>query len=420
MRTVRTRMTSCARPKTRQSRPLRRHPRLHSPASQPRPQPPPLPSARRPPLQPLPDDPSVITDERIGQAITKGVDNLMKAFNPNTALVRNRRHRRCGRRRLPLRARRRFASTPCSRCGQATQDKRLEIHDSFMKSIVDAMKRLPADTGKATYGGGIRATRCRGTTVPRTARPGDRRGLPDHFTRRRRLRLRPPDRRRDAPLGQFQQPVRPARRVVGAETGMKIRPDYWTAVQKHWASKQAVDGTFGYQEPASTPPTLSMTSAGTASLFVTEDYLYADRFAGNVGRDPFTPPLEKAMRWWEKSSGSTGSTRGRVLGLWRVRDRARRPGLRVQILRQTRLVSRTGQPSVGRQGVDGSWGNPIDTSYALLFLSRGRHPILMNKLPRPFRQGGRTARLLGQPPATRPTSRASPRGSSSGRSTGRS
>src|SRR4029079_176711 len=84
-----------------------------------------------------------------------------------------------------------------------------------------------------------------------------------------------------------------------AETGMKIRPDYWTAVQKHWASKQAVDGTFGYQEISGTPATLSMTAAGTASLFVTEDYLYADRFAGNVGRDPFTPPLEKASLWWE-------------------------------------------------------------------------------------------------------------------------
>src|SRR5207248_8214444 len=34
------------------------------------------------------------------------------------------------------------------------------------------------------------------------------------------------------------------------------------------------------------------------------------------------------------------------------------------------------------QGGDGAWGesNVIETAYHLLFLSRGRHPILMNKL----------------------------------------
>jgi hypothetical protein len=35
---------------------------------------------------------------------------------------------------------------------------------------------------------------------------------------------------------------------------------------------------------------------------------------------------------------------------------------------------------VAAQEADGSWGEEVQTSYALLFLARGRHPVLMNKL----------------------------------------
>ena len=41
------------------------------------------------------------------------------------------------------------------------------------------------------------------------------------------------------------------------------------------------------------------------------------------------------------------------------------------------------------QREDGGWGDIVDTSYALLLLARGRHPILMNKLRR---KGGRPAK----------------------------
>ena len=57
------------------------------------------------------------------------------------------------------------------------------------------------------------------------------------------------------------------------------------------------DGTWAY---TSGPGTLSMTSAGTASLFVAEDYLYGARFGVRVGREPFSPPLKRALDWWER------------------------------------------------------------------------------------------------------------------------
>jgi hypothetical protein len=51
------------------------------------------------------------------------------------------------------------------------------------------------------------------------------------------------------------------------------------------------------------------------------------------------------------------------------------------------------QPPSTRQHEHGSWGDIVDTSYALLFLARGRHPILMNKLR--FEKGGATGEIPG-------------------------
>jgi hypothetical protein len=48
---------------------------------------------------------------------------------------------------------------------------------------------------------------------------------------------------------------------------------------------------------------------------------------------------------------------------------------------------------IERQREDGGWGDIVDTSYALLFLARGRHPILMNKLR--FEKGGATGEIPG-------------------------
>ena len=44
-------------------------------------------------------------------------------------------------------------------------------------------------------------------------------------------------------------------------------------------------------------------------------------------------------------------------------------------------TARSPAQTIARQGADGSWdGDVVETSFALLFLARGRHPILMNKL----------------------------------------
>jgi hypothetical protein len=123
-----------------------------------------------------------------------------------------------------------------------------------------------------------------------------------------------------------------------------------------------------------------MTLAGVASLFVTHDYLDARRLGDAVGRQPFSKPLALGLSYLEAGDNSsnlkTGTFFGYTLyGLERVglasgfKYFGRHDWYREQATALLRA-----------QHEDGSWGNTIETAYRLLFLARGRHPIVMNKL----------------------------------------
>ena len=134
-----------------------------------------------------------------------------------------------------------------------------------------------------------------------------------------------------------------------------------------------------------------MTLAGIASLFVAQDYLDAEDFGEQVGRPPFTPALEKALKWLEADDNSvialpqaadfTPITRCMAWSEpgWHrdsnitashdwYRDRA-----------ADIVAAQNGRWITGATPVNRSTRSSIPRS-RLLFLARGRHPVLMNKL----------------------------------------
>jgi hypothetical protein len=135
-----------------------------------------------------------------------------------------------------------------------------------------------------------------------------------------------------------------------------------------------------------------MTAAGTASLFVAEDYLYSSRFGLRVGREPVSPQLAKALAWWEQKADFgtiTSAHWGYTLyGIERV-------GLAsgFKYFGKHDWYRELAGQVLERQTDKGDWGEIVDTAFATLFLARGRHPILMNKLR--FEKGGAT----GESPA---------------------
>ena len=164
---------------------------------------------------------------------------------------------------------------------------------------------------------------------------------------------------------------------AGAEAGIEVPNAYWMAVENHWIETQLRDGQWGYAGEGE--GRISMTAAGVASLFVTHDWLDAHKHARTVGREPFSPSLQRALDWFEQGHNAVNANSSywgyTVYGIERV-------GLAsgFKFFGQHDWYRHLAADVISRQGSDGSWGDTVDTSFALLFLARGRPPVLMNKV----------------------------------------
>jgi hypothetical protein len=179
----------------------------------------------------------------------------------------------------------------------------------------------------------------------------------------------------------------------GAQVGMAISQNYWHAVEGHWTSCANGNGTFGYtMGDAST----TMTCAGVASLLVARDYIDNNMAAGRVPNKP-TPnaALDAGLRWMDDGDNSVTNLAGDGMGgdgygLYGLERVGLASGYKY--FGRHDWYSELARQLVAAQHFDGSWGNGpnasgqypartlIDTAYSLLFLARGRHPILFNKL----------------------------------------
>jgi phage FluMu protein Com len=323
-----------------------------------------------------------LTDAQIGQSIGKGADYLLAAFS-GSELTGNYEHYD-GLDTLTVYA--------LMQAELATHDKRLDIHSPFMISAIEAMKKFPMVTGYVTYARALRAT-----ALALYDRPQDHHTIREdvewllnsqehaeftynnQFARNSQFSFWDNSNSQYGLLGIWS----------GAEVGIQVPLDFWRNVRAHWSKYQLQDGQWYYRADQ-TDPSRSMTLAGIASLFVAQDYLDADEFGEQVGRPPFTPPLERALKWLESDDNS-------VIALPREADYYTYYSL--YGLERTGLASgfkyygaqdwyrQRAADILAAQNGDGHWGNSgdpfdtlVDTSFAMLFLARGRHPILMNKL----------------------------------------
>jgi hypothetical protein len=127
---------------------------------------------------------------------------------------------------------------------------------------------------------------------------------------------------------------------------------------------------------------LSMTVAGITTLLVTEDQLDAREVVSSLGHPPFTPALQKGLNWLEFGDNSVRlPDTWRTYNLFGLERAALASGFKY--FGDHDWYRELARQQLGTQDADGSWTDSdpiIGTSYTLLFLSRGRHPIFMNKL----------------------------------------
>ena len=178
-----------------------------------------------------------------------------------------------------------------------------------------------------------------------------------------------------------------------SEAGLPVDPDVWQLAQKYWVSCQVGDGSWGYTL-GNLGGSGSMTCAGITSLWITSQHLLAAdaRAAGDSvtccggGRSPIQ--LERGLAWLGSrfTVVENPGTRGQtwlyyyLYGLERVgRFTARRfIGNDDWYLEGAKMFIASQDPLDGT--FKGSHEDKVvATSFALLFLAKGRRPVIVAK-----------------------------------------
>jgi hypothetical protein len=169
-----------------------------------------------------------------------------------------------------------------------------------------------------------------------------------------------------------------------AEAEVEIPTLYWFLIAKHWSETQLRNGQWEYEPGRGA--TVNMTAAGLASLLVSHEYIEPALMQGAVGREPYNAPIKKALAWFEQgnnaiSVGIDDSFSGGY-GTYGIERVGLASGFKFFGTHDWYRAYARRVIDAQAKSKDGSWGggNVVNTSYFLLFLSRGRHPILMNKL----------------------------------------
>lgn len=339
------------------------------------------------PRQPQPPPPAqIIGDDEIGMAILKGVEYLATRLEKGHLDVEE--DQQASSLRWGMEA---LATYALLQAGQAIKDPRLSPNSPFMSKLLVNMREMPRGQSM-TYTRALRVL-----ALSMVNRPENRAYIKADVEWLLRAQKQ----------GAYTYGIRPAGGAfdnsnsqygllgvwAGAEAGVgvEVPQGYWRMVEKHWTDTQLVDGQWGYSRGPMRAG-YAMTCAGVASLFVTHDHLEAMQSGRELGKSPYGPALTKGLAWLEKDDNSVTLDAGGVM--WMT-------GYNLYGLERVGLASgfkhfgnhdwyrELSRKVVDEQNGDGSWSGragfagadpAIQSAYCLLFLCRGRHPILMNKL----------------------------------------
>ncbi len=174
------------------------------------------------------------------------------------------------------------------------------------------------------------------------------------------------------------------------QMGIEIPTTYWQNVDKRWTFDQQPDGGWLYGDkpyPDHMGSQASMTAAGIATLFITQDYVNPSagiKCTGNITNEH----IDRGLKWM--ADHTSDWTPDAVFG-----DFFALPGYTLYGVERIGVASGLkyfgsvdwyqygADWCVSHQEPNGSWygdGNIPNTSLCMLFLARGRAPVLINKV----------------------------------------
>jgi len=170
------------------------------------------------------------------------------------------------------------------------------------------------------------------------------------------------------------------------QAGYEVPTAFWSGVDAAWKKHQLPDGGWSYDFQSGKPEwdktTHSMTAAGIATLFITQDYT-----RGTAGLDCrgnlANPNIDKGMKWMEDNfkAIADGTARHLPYTLYGVERIGVASGYKyfggIDWYQQGANIL------VTKQSGNGAWddhGTIPGTAFGILFLARGGAPVMFNKL----------------------------------------
>jgi Domain of unknown function (DUF4159)/Prenyltransferase and squalene oxidase repeat len=182
---------------------------------------------------------------------------------------------------------------------------------------------------------------------------------------------------------------------AAVEAGVLVKPHVWTLARAYWTRSQKKDGSWSYT-PESPASTASMSCAGISSLIFAgvprlegQEFLQGEAIR-NCGKGRVNPSLQSGIDWLTRNfradeNHGAGVT-WRFYYLYGLERAGRLTGLRFfgphDWYRQGAevLVASQDKLTGAWQGSLMEHDQLLATSFAVLFLARGRAPVLINKL----------------------------------------
>lgn len=179
----------------------------------------------------------------------------------------------------------------------------------------------------------------------------------------------------------------------GHQAGAKIDREVWESIREFYIKTQNNDGSWGYRQQMRDAGTLTMTTAGICGLYIAgaelnegRETLQPDGTATNCGNYEENKFLQKSHSWLSRRF-TVDSRQARFYNLYGIERTGRLSGQR--FLGDHDWYREGCEMLVSRQDREnGSWHTTsvhdayptVSTSFALLFLSKGRTPLLVSKL----------------------------------------
>lgn len=179
---------------------------------------------------------------------------------------------------------------------------------------------------------------------------------------------------------------------AAAQSGQEVSKAYWNTVEKAWIAHQDKSGGWNYQRGGRKdyPLTPGMTGVGVATLFITQDQLHASQGVDCKGGSRGAGAIERGIEWMAEHFDQVASDEKYARDfpyptLYAVERIGVAGGLKY--FGTVDWYQKGADFLVAKQKKDGSWyggagfiGNLADTSFAVIFLARGRAPVAFNKL----------------------------------------